>query len=398
MSRTEPADTRRWSLRRQLGVGTVLALSMTAAVIPNASLSVLADFLVRDLGLSHAQIGGLIATFSAAGALWAPVGGWLSDWAGGRTLLLVAFASVIVMVVLLSLARGFPWMLGLLVLGAFPNGASNPATNKLVSHEIPLGERGTVVGVKQSGPQLSYVLTGLALPTIALLFNWRWALASTILIPIIGIVGVRMLLPRASARAEPAGNEAGGASGNRWLVGYAFFMGAAMGSVIAYLPLYSIQQVGFGAQAAGLLVALMNTVGVLARIGLARSVESVGHYARPLGMLSAAAFAGIGMVWLSSVGGLGWLLWIAVLVLGSSLVAWNSVGMLAVMRDAGHERTGRASGHVLAGFLAGLAASPTLFGYSVDVTGSYVLGWSSLLTLVALAALCTLGWLRRSSS
>ena len=79
-----------------------------------------------------------------------------------------------------------------------------------------------------------------------------------------------------------------------------------------------------------------------------------------------------------------WLLWPAVIVIALGSSSWNSVGMLAVMAEAGIAATGRASGVVLFGFLTGLGLGPPVFGAIVDSSGSYDLMWLlSAITAVA---------------
>lgn len=384
-----------WSTRRQVVSGAVLALAMTASVIPSATLSVLADFLVRDLGLSHAQIGVLVTTFSLSGAFWSPWAGRLTDRRGGRYVMVLGFLIVGSSVVLLAVMPGFVWMLPVLVFAGFANGASNPATNKVVSQAAPVGQRGTVVGIKQSGVQLAYVLTGLSLPTIALLGGWRLAFASTLTIPLLGLAGTRTLLPReapVSRTARAKSSQGGRGPSEIWLNVYAFFMGAALGSLVSYLPLYSIQVLGLSAQAAGLLMGVVSFVGVVTRILLGRHGEAVSHYGRLLRTLAVVALLGVLLVWMAGQLSQPWLLWVAGVVLGASLLAWNTIGMLAVMRSAGHARTGRASGGVLSGFLMGFGASPVVFGLSVDVTGDYTVGWAGLLVLLCLAIWASVRW------
>jgi cyanate permease len=75
-------------------------------------------------------------------------------------------------------------------------------------------------------------------------------------------------------------------------------------------------------------------------------------------------------------------------------VAWNSVGMLAVISLVDNATLGRASGLVQLGFLAGYASSPTLFGASVDLTGSYGPGWVGTLGVFAAAFVVLLAWRR----
>jgi MFS family permease len=77
----------------------------------------------------------------------------------------------------------------------------------------------------------------------------------------------------------------------------------------------------------------------------------------------------------------------AVLLLGGGAVAWNAVGMLAVMDFSPHGLVGKGTGLVLFGFLLGLAIGPPIMGYSVDTLGSYAPGWLAAAGLLAVAGL-----------
>ncbi len=88
------------------------------------------------------------------------------------------------------------------------------------------------------------------------------------------------------------------------------------------------------------------------------------------------------------------LLWIGVVAAGLSSSSWNSVAMLAVVHDAGAQRTGRASGVVMLGFFAGLGSGPPLFGYTVDATGRYDAMWMISIAVFVVTLLWTLAWKR----
>ena len=92
-----------------------------------------------------------------------------------------------------------------------------------------------------------------------------------------------------------------------------------------------------------------------------------------------------------------WLLWVAAILIALGSSSWNSVGMLAVMVEAGTDATGRASGVVLFGFLTGLGIAPPLFGAIVDRTDSYDLIWL-LSALTAVGAVIVILFWRRSAA
>ena len=70
-------------------------------------------------------------------------------------------------------------------------------------------------------------------------------------------------------------------------------------------------------------------------------------------------------------------------LLGLGSIAWNAVGMLAVMDLSPKGTVGRGTGVVLLGFLFGSAAGTPLLGLSVDVLGTYGPGWIGVAVLYA---------------
>jgi MFS family permease len=90
------------------------------------------------------------------------------------------------------------------------------------------------------------------------------------------------------------------------------------------------------------------------------------------------------------------LLPVAAVGLGSTAVAWNAIGMLAIVRDVAPGISGAASGRVLLGFYVGLLSSPVAFGFVVDRTGSYTVAWVGVGVLFAVGAVVAWRW--RSST
>ena len=50
---------------------------------------------------------------------------------------------------------------------------ANPATNKMIAHEVPPGRRGLITGIKQSGVQAGAFVAGVAFPAAAVAVGWR---------------------------------------------------------------------------------------------------------------------------------------------------------------------------------------------------------------------------------
>lgn len=97
---------------------------------------------------------------------------------------------------------------------------------------------------------------------------------------------------------------------------------------------------------------------------------------------------------LAAVGVGSWIMWPAAVLSALGLNAWNAVAMLSVIIGVPQHQSGRASGRVVMGFMAGLTMGGFLTGLVADVTGGYEVAWVSLLVLSIVATLLAL----RSSS
>ena len=74
-------------------------------------------------------------------------------------------------------------------------------------------------------------------------------------------------------------------------------------------------------------------------------------------------------------------MWPMTFVAASGLYAWNAVAMLSVIIGVPTKDSGRASGVVVMGFMAGLSIGGFFVGWIADVTGSFDAAWTVLLLL-----------------
>lgn len=382
----------------KVAFAVLLSFAMTASTVAVPSFSVLSSFLLDDLGIGRTQLGWLVTVVSGVTAGLSPVAGRIADALGGRTTVIALFAMSVVVTLAIATAGSYPMLLGVAVVAGILNSTGNPGTNRLIASAVPQGARGLVMGVKQSGVQAGIFMLGVTLPPLALALGWRAAVALVAAGPALGLLLSARLLPsdRPAPSAGVAREVAGGhPSAVRWIALYAFLMGAGNGGVMSFVPLYAQEELGFGVAAAGAAAATIGLVGVLSRIGWGTRVEDVRHFAVPLGLLAVLAAASAAAIGLAATVA-WWLLWVGALLAGVSVSAWNAVAMLAAVNESRLERAGRSSGLVVLGFMGGFTISPALFGYAVDATGSYALGWIGVTGAFTLGALLMVLWRLRT--
>jgi len=367
-------------------LSTVLFAGMGTATFTAGSLGILASFIIDDLSISRAQFGIALAVVNVASALLSPVAGRFTDRIGGRAALVALFLVAAATFMILGVAFVYPALLVGALVGAFSQALANPSTNKLIAESIPMGKRGLIVGIKQSGVQAGIFLGGLTLPTLAEMVGWRGTYLLVAVGPLL-LAGVTLRVAPSAHRAEDAvgaGDSPALPVAIWWLAGYGALMGFSFG--VAFLvPLFSEEALGLTPVVAGIAAATIALVAVMGRIVWSRYAEHSGKYRGSLSVMAALALGAAGLFYAADVAAV-WLLWPACVLVAAGSGSWNSVGMLTVMVVAGSESTGRASGFVLLGFLTGLGISSPVFGGLVDRTASYDSMWL-LSAAAALAAL-----------
>jgi len=317
------------------GLGAVTAATMATATFPIIVASVLAAELIDRFGIGRSQVGLLVTATALVGALASPLFGRITDRIGGVAATRNVLASGVVTLTAFALAPSYGFLVVAAIATGIPNGWSNPATNSLIVDNVPAGSRGIVTGVKQSGVQFGTFLGGMLLPVFASLWGWRAAVLIFLMMPVAGLVGMM-------GRTNPIEHEAQAEWAYttipvevKWVAVYGTLSGLATSALFGFLPLFAKENQLWSAQAAGSLVAVVGLSGIAARI----------------------------------------LLIPASVLLGGGAIAWNAVGMLAVMDFSPPKMVGKGTGVVLAGFLLGLAFGAPLMGLSVDTLGTYVPGW-----------------------
>ncbi len=375
--------------RRAAFTGLLLA-AMASGTFLIVALGLLATFLIDEFAISRAQLGVVIAVASVGGALASPPAGRITDRIGGRNAFALLFAMSAGAFLLLAAAPGYLLLFPAAVLAGAAQSAANPSTNKLIALHLPFGQRGTVTGIKQSGVQVGVFVGGLAVPSAALAIGWRPTVVLVALVPLAALPLALAVVPRdRPVREARSGRAVPLPPAIAWLTAYGFLLGLA-GAVTFLVPLFAEEALGLSPAVGGAAAGVIGLVAAFGRIGWARAAERLDRYAAPLALIAVLS-VGASAVLLAATTVGGAALWAGAVLTGISSSTWNSVGMLAVMDEAGPAQAGRASGYVMFGFLTGLGAGPPLYGFTVDLSGSYATMW--WLSMAAAGAGAAVAWL-----
>ncbi|MEV4127335.1 MFS transporter [Nocardia sp. NPDC049707] len=379
----------------------MLTAAMGFSMLQLFLLGALGPRIVPDLGMSPAMLGLTTTVGFGMAALLSPMAGRMVDALGPRRCLAALLGLVTVALTLIAAAPAY-WVLLLAVgFGGAPQALANPATNKAILAVVPAARRAGVTGTKQSGVQFGAIAAGLPLTALASVAGWRasvWVAAGT---AAVAALWVWRTLPADPKRDEQASAAAGFAARPigaatvgvvPWLTVFSVFLGAGMASINTYLALFGERRLGLSAAAAGMLVAVLGVAGIAGRIGWARVAGRAGvAVVLPAGLGFGSAVSALLLAVAPMVSGL---VWVAVVSVGVFGMAGNAVSMVLVIQRAAPGRAGRDSALVSAGFFAGFAVGPPLFGSLVPRIG-YSSGWLMVAAEFAVAAGVAAMWAMR---
>lgn len=378
-----------------MAFAAALAAAMSIGPFAVNAVGAMSPLVVPDLGLTRTELGSLATVTFAVAAVTSILGGRQVDVFQARRVTMAVFVVGGMAAATMATATALPWLWVGAALGGITQAIANAVTNQLISDHVPSGRQGVYVGVKQSGVQMGQAVIGFALPSVALVVGWRGSMSLGVALAVLGVVGVRLVLPATAAhgRGHPDAPRVRLEPMVWWLAAYTCLISMAVQAVMIFAPLYAFERVGLSAQFAGMATGVLGATGIVARITWTRTAERFNAPVRTLMVLAAAACGSVLLIAAGEHVG-QWTLWLGLVGFGVSAVAVNAVVMLTVVRGTAQGRTGRASGVVGLGLYGGFMVGPLAFGPLVDRTGSYLLGWSIAAGLCAIALGLTLVWRR----
>ena len=367
------------------GLGRASALGVavgSATVLPGFLVGALSLQISDDLGVSVARVAVGVTVFFAAGAVGAGPLGRVAQAVGARAAMRAAALAVgACLLALAAVGTSLGSFLGLLTLAGLANAMAQTAINLFMAEEVPLERQGLGFGVKQSAIPAAIMVSGLALPLLALPFGWR----PTAAICGLGAVAVGLVAGRGGrARRTGAGEpRALGPRLSRPLLLLA--VGAALASfgpntLGAYLVASAVET-GLSEATAGVVLALGSAASLVMRIALGELADRRADYGFRT-VVALLASGSLGFVLLSADA--------AGPFLAGALLAftlgwgWPGLFNLAVV-DRNRGAPASATGITQSGIYVGAAAGPALFGLLAAEVG-YSSSWLVLAGVALLAA------------
>ncbi len=346
-----------------------------------------------ELGLNLAEVGVLVSMINV-GVVAAVLGaGKAADRYGERRIIGYGTAACGLLVLTVHFAGSFLALLVVFLLLGVPVATSTPAGSKAVAVWFPDRERGTAMGIRQTGIPLGGTIGALTLPAMGLVFGWRWALS------LVGAVTIAAgLLVLVCYREPDRPRAAGGSSaagGLRDIVRlpgiwaaafYAAVLAGCQWCYISYIELYLTEHIFYPLVFAAHLLAVGQALGGTGRIvfGIASDRLFFGRRVPVLVILGAlGTAAGIATALLSPALP-AWLVAVVVSLLGLGTMSWQGLYLALVARIAGTGVAGVAIGLTNTVAFVGVVVLPPIFGSIADYTHSYEVAWIAMAAAIAL--------------
>ena len=376
-------------------------LAQIAVSVVMQGVPTLAPFLHADLDLTRAEVGMFSSAIIAGSLVAMYAAGWVVDVKGERAALV--WGNLAVGLCCLTVLGTKTFVTALLAFFAAGVGSAfpTPAGSKAVMGWFPLAQRGTAMGIRQTGIPLGGAIAAAALPLLALAFGWRAAVA-------LGGVGcfVTAAMCQLGYRNPPSAPRA---TVHHRLPRLADFLTrdivllglsgalATLGqfSLITYLALYLNETQGTPVTTATGLLFFAQLAGAAGRVLWGVASDRVFGQRRKPALMWAVGLSAAGALilgWLP-LGTPLWLIGVVVVVYAFCTLGWHGNWIALVAEIAGPERQGRTVGVAMSIMYPGIIVLPPLFGLVVDRTHSWHGAWSGM-TLVLIGATALLAPIR----
>jgi len=357
--------------------------------------SPLSPALMQGFALSRFEVAFIVPSVYVGGLLFSLPGGHLADQWGVRPTLLGALALGGIGLLAAALAPHFVVFLLCLVIAGSGWSVVNPVLGKAIVDLFSLTERGIAMGIKQMGLTLGGGVSALVLPAIAVRWGWRVAVAACAVAMTAPVVFAWLPL-RALARPRDETPEGNGVRMDwRWtrrpallvLFAAGVVLGMLQSAVLAYLPVFSVQALGFSPVGAGVLIAAAQIGGAVARLGLGIASDRWSSGRRPPWLMLTSVLGAITFLvyaWAPTAEPVPAAL--LAFVAGIGAHGWVGIYFIISAEAGGAGRSGLLSGVSFAAIVVGLLSGAPLFGTILQLFDSYAAAWAVFAALSAVVA------------
>lgn len=377
----------RWAILA-VGVGAQMAISAVRQGLPSVGPALQTQF-----SLSLPQLGVVFGSVSVGIVLTLIPWGALADRRGERLVIVVGMVGTAGAMAIASLTTSYLALLAALVVAGMFGASATGASGRAVMRWFARSERGLALGIRQTGVPLGGGLAALALPLLVAGFSLRTALlglaAGSLVAAVAGWLGMREPPPPPPGR--PAVDAPPPLRDRRlWRlsVGSSLLV-VAQSSLLGFIVIFLHDERGWSPAAAGAVLAGVQLLGSVLRVGAGRWSDRRGQRVQPMRWMGGASSLLLALTAAAAGAGPDWLVAAGLIGGGVLAMGWNGLSFTAAAELSGRERAGTSISVQNTVLSAGGAISPMLFAPLVVAT-SWSVAWLAL-TAAQLAGVAVLG-------
>ncbi len=384
------------SLRRSWLIIGVIFVQWLIGYFDKTAMSVIAVPVSKEFGFSPSQMGMVLSAFFLGFAAMTPVGGYLADRYGARRVLMAVIVLWSLFTGLTAVAFSLVSLIIVRALFGAAEGSFPAASSVAVAEVMPQSHRGKAKSLLVSGSSLGTAVGAYLVALLAGGWGWRpgfiiFAVLGVLLSVVFWKVSKPMPLP-----VRPSHKAAGGVPMKSllrrsfiWkLVAMQFGVGIFVWGMGQWMPTYWVQAKGLELPSAGIATAIPNLAAFVAMIGVGVLVDKwPGFEGKLIAGLMAVAIVFVYFTYIAETVPLGIAFISIAQVAATSCAPLLSIIVLKRMRRS---VTGTATGignfgQQFAGVLA-----PTIMGFFIQATGSYVAVFGIVMLVMAAALVVAL--------
>jgi MFS family permease len=386
----------------------LLCLLYLLLFVVRVALSGVAPLIKADLRLSNTQLGLVFSAFAIPYAIFQLIGGWIGDRWGARLVLCVSCGVVAAATALTGAVNGFAALFAVRLALGFGEGATFPTATRAMTSWIPEKRWGFTQGITHSFSRIGNALAPALIAWMAVLVSWRGSFA------ILGLVSSVWLLlwawcfrndprehpaitaadlaelPAQSARRRPAIPWLRLARRILPVTAVDFCYGWILWLFLSWIPGFFFENYHLNLQASAMYSAGVLSAGIvgdtLGGVISDKLLEKTGSLVTARRSVIITGFLG------------AFIFMMPVILLHNLRLAAISLSLAfffaelivapiwSVPMDIAPRYAGTASGMMNFGFAIAGIVSPSVFGYLVDRTGSWVIPFAVSVLLLILGA------------
>ncbi|MBL6635798.1 MAG: MFS transporter [Ilumatobacteraceae bacterium] len=359
----------------------MIAVAIAAAVsvaLPGFLVGGLSVQIRGEFGVAEGRYGWAMSTYFLAATTGSILLGRLAQIIGPRrqlTIALIGAAGVDICIALF--AKEFSTLIAFLAVAGMCNAAAQTAVN-LGLAQAGLPRLGLAIAVKQSGMPAASMLSGLAVPALALTLGWRWAFVGAAAVALTALSGVQRTIARSAGLAADTKHQPQSPLSALIIAGVAaMFLSFGAGALNAWVVESGVDS-GLGKGTAGIMLSVGAALGIAIRVGWGMRLDHMrGHPFVTAGLMACGGALGV----------LGLALRLPATHVIATVVAFSGGWIWPVFLNFGvvranEGRAASATGITQTGVYLGVFAAPLTAGAIIERSG-YTSMW--MVTAAAMA-------------